>query len=76
MYAVFADHIFEGLFRSRAAAERLIAELHTYPINWRQEPTIETCNEYSTFEHYTGYSAQGSAIHAIEWRHFGRRTIK
>jgi len=75
MYAVFADHIFEGLYRSRAAAEKLVAELNEYPIKWRQAPIIQQCNENSDFDEYYGFSCRTEAVRAIMWHHFGRRKI-
>ena len=72
-WAVFADNIFEGLFRSLSAAKKMVNELNQYPVNWRQRPVIEACDENSEFNNYIAYACRSDAIRAIEFHHFGRR---
>ena len=72
-WAVFADNIFEGLFKSLSAAKHLVTELNQYPINWRQRPIIEACDENSEFDKYIGHACRTDAIRAVEFHHLGRK---
>lgn len=72
LYAVFGDHQFQGLYRSRLAAERLVAELLAAPVAWHCVPRVVECNEESTFDEFAGYAGQPDARRAVYWAWFGR----
>ena len=72
VYLVLADRINSGLFQRLGDARRWKEELDTYPVNWRQRPSIIAVTG-DTAPLTPTLSCFGSVSHCMRHKIFGRK---